>query len=55
MKNNIGNGETKELTCRTHGHDLRGLIAGGNWGTKWRRAKEEDWDNCESIVNKIYF
>ena len=24
VKNNIGNGEAKELTCTTHGHELRG-------------------------------
>ena len=26
----MGNGEAKELVCMTHGHDLRGEIAGGN-------------------------
>ena len=29
VKNSIGNGETKELICTTHGHELRGGIAGG--------------------------
>ena len=29
-KNCMGNGEAKELVCMTHGHDLRGEIAGGN-------------------------
>ena len=24
VKNSIGNGEAKELICRTHGHELRG-------------------------------
>ena len=56
VKNSIGNGEAKELICMTHGHDLRG---GGNAGGKglpggagqWRK----NWDNCNSIVNKIYF
>ena len=24
VKNSIGNGEAKELTCTTHGHELRG-------------------------------
>ena len=24
VKNSIGNGEVKELICRTHGHELRG-------------------------------
>ena len=30
VKNSIGNGEAKELMCTTHGHELRGRIAGGN-------------------------
>ena len=25
VKNNIGNGEAKGLTCMTHGHELRGM------------------------------
>ena len=29
----IGNGEAKELTCMTHGHELRVGIAGGKGGT----------------------
>ena len=24
IKNSIGNGESKELTCTAHGHELRG-------------------------------
>ena len=32
IKNSLGNGEAKELICMTHGHELRGLIAGGNGG-----------------------
>ena len=31
VKNSIGNGETKELTCTTHGHELRKKNAGGRW------------------------
>ena len=30
VKNSVGNGESKELICRTHGHKLRG--AGCGWG-----------------------
>ena len=26
----------------------------GRGGTRWREAKEENWDNCNSIINKIY-
>ena len=29
VKNSTGNGEAKELTCTTHGHELRGWNAGG--------------------------
>ena len=31
VKNSMGNGEAKELTCTTHGHELRGgmMVAGG--------------------------
>ena len=55
VKNNIENGEAKELTCTTHGHDLRGWgIAGENGGTRWRGAKEENWEYCNSVINKIY-
>ena len=55
FKNNIGNGEAKELTRMTHGHELRGQNASGRWGTGWMGIKErEKWDNCGSIINKIY-
>ena len=37
----MGNGEAKELTYTTHGHELRGKIAGGKGDTVWRRAKGE--------------
>ena len=29
VKNSIGNGEAKELTCMTHGHELRGRLLEG--------------------------
>ena len=29
--------------------------ARGNGGTGWKGAKGENWDNCNSIINKIYF
>ena len=41
VKNSIGNGEAKELTCMTHGHELREGIAGENGGTGWMGAKVE--------------
>ena len=41
VKNSIGNGEAKELTCTTRGHELRGgllegmgVLAGGEKGRK---------------------
>ena len=30
----MGNGEAKELTCMTHGHELRGQITGGKAGVR---------------------
>ena len=36
VKNSIGNREVKELICMTHGHEIRGGIAGGNWSTGQR-------------------
>ena len=32
MLRTVGNGVAKELTCMTHGHELRVGIARGNWG-----------------------
>ena len=49
------NGEVKELVCTTHGHELRGR---GNESGRGVRAegnkREKKWDNCNSIINKIY-
>ena len=41
IKNSIGNGEAKELTCMTHGHELRWEVgnAGGRRGTGQRGIK----------------
>ena len=51
----MGNGEAKELICMTHGHELRWGNAGRRGGTGWRGIKErKKWDNCNSIINKIY-
>ena len=54
-KNSIGNGVAKELICMTHGHELRwGMLEG--MGDRAERDKgEKKWDNCNSIINKIYF
>ena len=51
VKNSIGNGEVKELTCMIHRHELRGgregYMAEGDKG-------EKKWDNYNSVINKIY-
>ena len=39
VKNNIGNGEVKELICTTHGHELRAWDAGGNGESRQRGIK----------------
>ena len=56
VKNSMGNREAKELMCMTHGHELRGGNSGGREGTGQRGIKgRKKWDNCNSIINKIYF
>ena len=55
MKNSMGNGEAKEVICMTHGHELRCGNAGGKVGARQRGIKgRKKWDNCNSIINKIY-
>ena len=41
VKNSMGNGEAKELTCTTHGHELRWGNAGGNGGYRAEGNKGE--------------
>ena len=55
LKNSIGNGEAKELMCTTHGHELRREDVGGRGfaGPMGVRGRKK-WDNCNSIINKIY-
>ena len=56
VKNNIGNEEAKELICATHGHELRwggGMLVGE--GQKRIKGRKKEWDNCNNIINKIYF
>ena len=51
----MGNGETKEFICMTHGHELRGDNAGRREVVRWRRVKgREKRDKCNSITNKLY-
>ena len=53
----MGNVEAKELMCMTHGHEVRGPgNAGGREGAGQRGIKgRKKWNNCNSIINKIYF
>ena len=52
----MGNGEAKELICTTHGQELRWENDGGRRVQDGRRIKgRKNWDNCNSIINKIYF
>ena len=52
----MGNGETRELISMTHGHELRWGDYRWEGGAGWRGIKErKKWDNCNSIINKIYF
>ena len=55
VKNSIGNVEAKELLCTTHGHELKRGTVGGRGCTGQRGIKGGKWDNCNSIINKIYF
>ena len=52
----MGNGEAKELICMIHRHEVRGGgDAGRRGGAGWRGIKgRKQWDNCNSIINKIY-
>ena len=54
-KKSIGNVEAKELICVTHGNELKGRECG--WEAVCRaegNKGEKKWDNCNSIINKIY-
>ena len=55
VKNNTGNEAAKELICMTYGHELKGGNAGRMWHAGLRGIKGEKSDNCNSIINKIYF
>ena len=60
VKNSIGNGETKELICTTHGHELRvgellegmGVLGGGGESCP-SFPPLKNWDNFP-IINKVY-
>ena len=50
----MGSGEAKEFICTTCRHELKGgmLVRGGMQGRGEKGEKK--WDNCNSIINKIY-
>ena len=51
----MGNGEAKELICMTHEHELSWGHTGGRGVCRVEGNKgEKKWDNCNSIINKIY-
>ena len=51
----MGNAEAKEFICATHGHGLRGSgMQAGGCRVKGNKGGGE-WDNCNSIINKIYY
>ena len=54
-KNSVGNVEAKELISMTHGHELEGGNVGGRGYAGCSGVKGGKWDNCNSIINKIYF
>ena len=41
--------------CMTHGHELKEGIAGGKRVPGSGGKGKENWDNCNGIINKIYF
>ena len=55
VKNSIGNVEAKELLCMTHGRELKAGNVGGRGWAGWRGIMGGKWDNCNNIINKIYF
>ena len=38
-----------------HGHELKEGNVGGSGCTRQRGIKGTKWDNCNSIISKIYF
>ena len=38
----------------THGHEVKGGNGGGRGCAGWRGVKGGKWDNCNSVINKIY-
>ena len=47
VKYSIGNGVAKDCTHMTHGHELRGRIAGWKRGTG---QSGKNWDNWTTVI-----
>ena len=54
VKNSIGNGVAKVLLCLIHGHELRRGVAGGNGVSGGTGQRRKNWDNSNSIINKMF-
>ena len=54
VKNSTGNGVGEELTCMTHGHELKRELLEGRWVPGRKGQRRKNWDNCNNIINKIY-
>ena len=52
VKNSIGNVEAKELTCMTHGHELKGENVGGR-GCAGRRGIKGGGSGTTVIASSI--
>ena len=54
INHSIGNGVAKELIHITHGHEQGWGDCLREWkGTGWWGPREKNWDNCNSIINKV--
>ena len=49
VKNSMGNGEAKELTCTTHGYELRWRNAGGRGG-RYRAEGNKGRKNGTTVI-----
>ena len=50
----MGNVEAKELISMTNGHELKMGDVGGRGCARWRGINGRGYDNCNSIINKVY-
>ena len=50
IKDSIGNGEAKELICKTHGHELRGAGVGECWWVVQGGGGEKGEKNGTTVI-----